>query len=205
MLEEQPKWAVLAEVLEEIDRDLYFNPVVRDDSNGTILIMCTDTAQCRQLREYIQGMHVLTETNEADDDEETKHEPSAASMMRRKLRNYLKWKKEFARVSAALFSENQNSLNGAANTRASANQSFRGKAPANKRRRVRGGGNISSGPTRANNGSILASEDKPLEVATLMSEIQPTEVESAQKEEIIADPLDDMEDFYSFTIPRTSS
>merc|ERR1712225_213756 len=115
--------------------------------------------------------------------------------MRRKLRNYFKWKKEFAKVSAELFKENQNSLNGTTETKSSSG-SYRGKQPPNKRRRVRGGGNAGIGPTRAANGSILASEDKPLEVATLMTEIQPTETEAAQKEDIIADPLDDMEDFY---------
>jgi DNA excision repair protein ERCC-4 len=192
VLEEQPKWAVLAEVLDEIDRDLYFNPTVRDDSNGTILIMCTDTAQCRQLKEYLQNMHIRTKTEEVDDDED--HEPSANFMMRRKLRDYMKWKKEFAKISAALFKENQNALNGA--TAQKGTNSFRGKAPANKRRRVRGGGNTGTGPSRATNGSILASEDKPLEVATLISEIEPTEAEAAQKEEIVADPLDDMEDYY---------
>ena len=196
VLEEQPKWAILSEVLEEIDRDLYFNPVLRGDSNGTILIMCTDTAQCRQLREYLQTMHVRPETGSDDDDEEKEHEPSAAFMMRRKLRGYLKWKKEFAKISAALFAENQNALNGATNTKTGTKESFRGKAPANKRRRVRGGGSTGSGPTRATNGSIQVSEDKPLEVATLMSEIKPTETEAAQKEEVVADPLEDMDDFY---------
>ncbi|KAE8450321.1 hypothetical protein EG329_006749 [Mollisiaceae sp. DMI_Dod_QoI] len=194
VLEEQPKWAVLAEVLDEIDRDLYFNPIVRDDSNGTILIMCTDTAQCRQLREYLQNMHVHPAKADADDDE-TEDEPSAAFMMKRKLLNYLKWKKEFAKISAALFAENQKELNGTS-TAKSTTSSYRGKAPANKRRRVRGGGNAGSGPSRAANGSILASEDRPLEVATLISEIQPTGAEIVQKEDIVADPLDDMDDFY---------
>jgi DNA excision repair protein ERCC-4 len=197
VLEEQPKWAILAEVLDEIDRDQFFNPVLRDDSNGTILIMCTDTAQCRQLREYLQIMHIHPETAQANDDEEKEEtEPSAAFMMRRKLRSYLKWKREFAKISASLFAENQNALNGSTNTKTQPNTSYRGKPPANKRRRVRGGGNAGSGPSRAANGSIMASEDKPLEVASLMSEIQPTEAESAQKEEILADPLDDMEDYY---------
>jgi len=200
VLEEQPKWAILAEVLEEIDRDLYFNPVARDDSNGTILIMCTDTEQCRQLREYLQTMHVSPATARGHDDEEDqagKEEgPSAAFMMRRRLRQYFIWKKDFAKISATLFAENQNALNGSTNTRNPSNTSYRGKPPANKRRRVRGGGNAGSGPSRAANGSILASEDKPLEVASLISEIQPTKAESAQKEEILADPLDDMEDYY---------
>ncbi|TVY22624.1 DNA repair protein rad16 [Lachnellula hyalina] len=196
VLEEQPKWAVLAEVLEEIDRDLYFNPTVRDDSNGTILIMCTDTGECRQLKEYLQNMHVRPETGEVDDDDDAEKdtEPSANFMMRRKLRDYLKWKKDFAKVSATLFAENQSVLNGSKNQKGT--NSSRGKAPANKRRRVRGGGNTGSGPSRAANGSILAAEDKPLEVANLISEIQVTEAEAGQKEEITADPLDDMEDYY---------
>ena len=198
VLEEQPKWAILAEILQEIDRDLYFNPILKDDSNGTILIMCTDTAQCRQIREYLQIMYVRLKRE--DDDEEGEHEASAAFMMRKKLRDYLKWKKEFAKISATLFKENQAALDSATNTKATAkataNQSLRGKAPENKRRRVRGGGKIGAGPSRASNGSILASEDKPLEVATLMAEIQPTEAEAAQKEDVIADPLDDMEDYF---------
>jgi len=196
VLEEQPKWAILSEVLEEIDRDLYFNPVVRDDSNGTILIMCTDTAQCRQLKEYLQSMNVYPEKKgEKAGDEESEEEPSAAFMMRRKLRDYLRWKNEFAKISAALFTETQHNLSGTTSTKPTGNQSFRGRAPANKRRRVRGGG-TGNGPTRATNGSILASEDKPLEVATLMSEIQPTEAEAGQKEDVVADPLEDMEDYY---------
>jgi DNA excision repair protein ERCC-4 len=196
VLEEQPKWALLAEVLEEIDRDLYFNPVLRDDSNGTILIMCTDTATCRQLREYLQNMHVRIEEEEAEDDGEREHTPSAAFMLRRKLRDYLKWKKEFAKISASLFAENQKALNGASDIRPGANDSYRGKGPPNKRRRVRGGGTVGSAPSRAANGSIQAAEDKPLQVATLLSEIRPTDAEALQKAEIVADPLDDMEDFY---------
>lgn len=199
VLEEQPKWAILAEVLEEIDRDLYFNPAIRDDSNGTLLIMCTDEAQCRQLREYLSTMHIRP-GNEDDDDadksEDGEYTPSAEFMMRRKLRNYLQWKKQFAKISSALFAENQNMLNGATLSKGSVASNYRGKPPANKRRRVRGGGAAGSGPSRAANGSIQPDGDKPLEVATLLSEIQPTEKESQAKEDIITDPLEDMDDYY---------
>jgi DNA excision repair protein ERCC-4 len=198
VLEEQPKWAILADVLEEIDRDLYFNPVVRDDSNGTILIMCSDTGQCRQLKEYLQTMHVHSNKSQQEDAEDElldKPESSAAFMMRRKLRNYLRWKGEFAKIRAALFEENQTSLRGENNSKSASNTSTRGRAPANKRRRVRGGSSTGAS-SRAINGSLQASEDKPLEVADLMSELRPTAVEAAQKEEIVADPLDDMDDYF---------
>ncbi|KAG9242319.1 hypothetical protein BJ878DRAFT_426159 [Calycina marina] len=204
VLEEQPKWAVVAEVLEEIDRDLYFSSAVRDDSNGTILIMCGDALQCRQLRDYLQSMHIRPDgKNEEDEDEKEKEkdgddgekeEPSATAMMRKKLREYLVWKKQFGKVKENLFSENQNVINGT--TKPASNQNFRGKPAANKRRRVRGGGTVGSAPSRAANGSILASEDRPLEVTALLSEIKATDTESAQKDDIVADPLDDMEDFY---------
>ena len=198
VLEEQPKWAVLADVLEEIDRDLYFEPALRDDSNGTILIMCADTNTCRQLRDYLQTMHVRPRTEkkveEFHDPEEDK--PTAAFMMRRKLRNYLKWRREFAQVSATLFTENQRALNRAVDPRVG--QQSRGRAPANKRRRIRGGGVVGGGAGvgRLDNGSIAQYFEKPGEVADLVAEMQITEEEAKQKEDIVADPLEDMDDYY---------
>ncbi|KAK4102070.1 DNA repair protein [Parathielavia hyrcaniae] len=195
VLEEQPKWAVLAEVLEEIDRDLYFEPAARDDSNGTILIMCSDTNTCRQLRDYLQTMHVKPrieqKVEEFHDPDEDK--PSAAFMMRRRLRNYLKWKREFAQVSANLFSENQRAISGAVDPRLG---KARGKLPPNKRRRVRGGGMTGAAPGRLENGSIAQYFENPGEVAELMAEVQITEEETRQKEDVVADPLEDMEDYY---------
>jgi DNA excision repair protein ERCC-4 len=195
VLEEQPKWAVLAEVLEEIDRDLYFEPAVRDDSNGTILIMCSDTNTCRQLRDYLQTMHVKPRTEkkveEFHDPDEDK--PSAAFMMRRKLRNYLKWKREFAQVNANLFSDNQKALAGAVDPRLGQSKA---RAPTNKRRRMRGGGMVGGGPGRLDNGSIAQYFEKPGEVAELMAEVQITEEETKQKEDVVADPLENMDDYY---------
>ncbi|KAI0174247.1 MUS38-like protein [Pestalotiopsis sp. NC0098] len=195
VLEEQPKWAVLAEILEEIDRDLYFEPALRDDSNGTILIMCSDTSTCRQLRQYLEWMHVKPKaedpTNKKDRDEEGK--PSAAYMMRRKLREYLRWKREFAQISNALFSENQEAIKGAADPRLG---QAKGRAPANKRRRQRGGGTTGTVMGRAANGSVIQYFEKPSEVDGLMAGVQPTEEEAAQKADIIADPLENMDEYY---------
>ncbi|KAK7988646.1 hypothetical protein PG989_008961 [Apiospora arundinis] len=196
VLEEQPKWALLAEILEEIDRDLYFEPPMKDDSNGTILIMCQDTATCRQLREYLQTMHVKLKAEDptAKKDKDEENNPSAAFMMRRKLRDYLKWKREFAQVSSKLFSENQKALEGASDPRLAQSK---GRPPANKRRRQRGGGGIGSVASgRAANGSLVQYIEKPSEVADLMAEVEITEEEAKQKADIIADPLDDMEDYY---------
>jgi len=121
--------------------------------------------------------------------------PSAAYMMRRKLRNYLKWRKDFAKVSASLFAENQKALNGSTDLRRGG-ESYRGRAPPNKRRRVRGGSAAASGPSRAADGVIQIAEDRASHVEELLAEVQPTEEETKQKHEIAADPLEDMEDYY---------
>ncbi|KKY15294.1 putative dna repair protein rad1 [Diplodia seriata] len=111
VLEELPKWRMLAEVLEEIERDYYFNPVPQDDSSGAILIMCGDHSTSRQLREYLQTMRVRPDEPEENNEDQGERSPSAAFMMRRKLRNYISWKRDFSKVSASLFAENSKVIN----------------------------------------------------------------------------------------------
>ena len=196
VLEELPKWALLADVLEEIERDSFFNPTARDESNGTILIMCSDQGTCRQLREYLQNMHVhplqAEEENEREDDK-LESKPSAMFMMRRKLRNYFNWKSDFAKVSASLFDENQKVLEGFIDQKGAA--ANRGKGPPNKRRRVRGGASAAGGG-RPVDGSLRVAEDKASQVANLLADMQPTEVDAMQKEEVAVDSLEDMEDYF---------
>ncbi|KAL8918343.1 MAG: hypothetical protein Q9208_007431 [Pyrenodesmia sp. 3 TL-2023] len=192
VLEEQPKWSLLAEVLEEIERDSYMNPTPRDDSNGTILVMCGGQRTCSQLREYLQNMHVRAADDIRTEDE--KHNPSATFMMRRKLRNYLEWKKDFARVSASLFEENQKALDGFTDQRGNTN-GYRGKGPPNKRRRVRGGA-AAAGAGRPVNSSLQLAEDKESQVASLMANVRPTDADAMQKDEVAVDDLNDMEDYF---------
>lgn len=192
VLEELPKWSQLAEILQEIEQDAYFNPMPQDSSNGSILIMCADQGTCRQLREYLQIMYLRPERTGKDGEDE--NEPSASFMMRRKLRNYLNWKRDFSQVSAALFSENQKAINGSTDQRVQSGKA--GKAPPNKRRRVRGGGSAGIGPGRADIGAIRTAVDRDAHIASLMAELQPTEVEAMQKTEIGVDPLENMEDYY---------
>ncbi|KAK6394003.1 DNA repair protein RAD16, partial [Oleoguttula sp. CCFEE 5521] len=117
--------------------------------------------------------------------------------MRRKLRGYLQWKRDFARVSSNLFAENQKAINGDS-TRA-VGQSSRGRGgPANKRRRIRGGGSSNAAPSRAPNGSIHIAGDKDAHIQSLMQELVPDEFEDSatSKLDVGADPLDDNDDFY---------
>lgn len=195
VLEEMPKWHTLSEILAEIETDFHLNPIPNDDSNSTVLIMAGDQGTCRQIREYLQSTHAPlvneAEDNEADDGDEP---PSARLMMRRRLRNYLVWRRDFAKVKNNLFSENEKSINGANDQKGGS--SSRSRAPLNKRRRVRGGGTAGASSNRAVNGSVGIAADREAHIASLMAELQPTEIEGHQKEEIAADPLVNMEEYY---------
>ncbi|KAK5187959.1 DNA repair protein RAD16, partial [Cryomyces antarcticus] len=138
-------------------------------------------------------MHVIPEENKeaVDGDDDPSSKPSAAYMMRRRLRNYLAWKRDFAKVSASLFAENQKSING---TSDKGSQNSRGKGPPNKRRRMRGGGAAASSTTRTANGSIRMAGDRDSHIASLLADLAPTEAEAQQKNEIAADPLDETEE-----------
>ncbi|RDA90649.1 hypothetical protein CP533_6819 [Ophiocordyceps camponoti-saundersi (nom. inval.)] len=201
VLEELPKWGVLAEVLEEMDRDMYLEPAARDDSNGTILIMCSSADTCRQLRDYLQTMYVKPRGKDAaGDDGDDGRQASAAFMMRRRLRNYLLWKKQFARVSATLLAENQKALSGATDARTGRGRGGGGasssRAATNKRRRVRGGGARAGISVRGENGAMTQYLEKAGEVASLMAEVRMTEAEADEGAAAAADPLEDMDDYF---------
>lgn len=200
VLEELPKWALLAEILEEIERDVYFNPQPQGESSGSILIMCGDHGTCRQLREYLQTMWRETEGDgdeEEGDDLPKERKPSAKYMMRRKLRGYLMWKRDFARVESSLFAANEKEINGT--SKHSGGHANRGRAPPNKRRRVRGGGTGPAAPGRTASGAVSLAGDKDSHVQALMQELGHNDMandSAAAKMDLGADPLDNMDDYY---------
>ncbi|KAJ6113297.1 hypothetical protein N7523_006614 [Penicillium sp. IBT 18751x] len=189
-LEPLPKWNVVAEVLGEIEQDAYLNPAAPDESNSTILIMCSDQRTCRQLREYISTMHakVAQSILKNDEDEESS---SAEVMMRRRLRDYLNWKRSLSNVNKNLSDDDRSGR-----PSESATPQPHGRPPPNKRRRVRGGGAVNSAAGRVPNSSVQTEVELPGQVVSLLNEIQPTEAEETQKEEIVIDDFENMEDFY---------
>jgi DNA excision repair protein ERCC-4 len=189
-LEPLPKWNVVAEVLGEIEQDAYLNPAPPDESNSTILIMCSDQRTCRQLREYISTMHAKVAQSILRDDEDGEG-TSAEIMMRRRLRDYLNWKRSLSNVNKNLSDDDKSGR-----PTESATPQPQGRPPPNKRRRVRGGGAVNSAAGRVPNSSVQTEVELPGQVVSLLNELQPTEVEETQKEEIMIDNLDDMEDFY---------
>lgn len=198
-LEELPKWSVLSDVLAEIEHDAYLHPARMDQSNSTILIMCSDQRICRQLREYIGTMHSKiaqgSESKEEEDDP-SEDKPSAELMMRRRLRDYLNWKRSLSNVNKNLSQSVQDERSGKPSESSAAQSVHQGRPPPNKRRRVRGGGAVTSAAGRVPNSSVQTEVELPGQVVSLLGEIQPTKVEEMQKEEVIVDELEDMEDFY---------
>ncbi|KAL4883873.1 hypothetical protein BJY04DRAFT_183422 [Aspergillus karnatakaensis] len=201
VLEEQPKWEVLAEVLEEIETDAYLNPVNTDESNSTVLIMCTDQRICRQIREYLGTMHTKVEEERKDgaDGDATKQERgrSADVMLRRRLREYIDWKRSLSNVNKNLSTKPANEEAQSGSGRDSRPSTPQGRAPPNKRRRVRGGGAVST-PTagRQPHSSVQAETEPAEQMSGLLNEIQPTEAEEVQPEEIIIDDFEDIDDYY---------
>lgn len=195
-LEELPKWNVLSEVLAEIENDAYLHPLNADQSNSTILIMCNDQRICRQLREYIGTMHakIAQGADPENPEENDEDKPSAELMLRRRLRDYLNWKRSLSNVNKNLSGEEEKP--GQPSDSSTAQRAPQGRPPPNKRRRVRGGGAVTSAAARVPNASVQNEVETPGQVVGLLSEVQPTEVEETQKEEVILDDLEDMEDFY---------
>ncbi|KAK2871836.1 hypothetical protein FQN49_002779 [Arthroderma sp. PD_2] len=206
ILEEQPKWAVLAEVLEEIEQDTYLNPAPPDSSNNAILIMCSDQQTCRQVREYLSTMHSKDKfledsrcENEAisgeDDDK-----PAAGTMMRRKLRDYLFWKQNLSKVNDHLYGVKPKGKGMAevpGYTSMSTPQHHSGRAPPNKRRRVRGGSSAAAAGAagRQATGSVQV-DTEVISEATLSEEA----IQQAILEEVqhitLDDDLEDMDHYY---------
>lgn len=194
-LEEQPKWSVLAEVLQEIELDISSNLVPMGNSNGVTLIMCSGQETSRQIREYLQTMDENLPEGEYDSDEEdqAKPHPSATILLRKKFQSYCFWRRDFTRASNVFFPEQAGAQQSAA---------MRGidlqarRAPPNKRRRIRGGGSVAVGPSRASGGAIVISDDNPNQVAQLLQGIQSTEFEQNVREQISRDPMENLDDYY---------
>ncbi|KAK2745552.1 hypothetical protein FQN57_003677 [Myotisia sp. PD_48] len=200
VLEEQPKWKALAEVLDEIEKDPYFNPTPGHDSNNIILIMCSDQQTCRQVREYLSTMYYRNAPQTASSDEspdipseDNDHSPSAEYMMAHKLRSYIYWKRNLAKVNEQMYGAKSKQKE---NTYSMPTRKYPERGPPTKRRRIRGGGSASASPsTRTAQGSVqLDTESYETPMATDSTE-QEQNTEEIQTVTIV-DDLEDMEDYY---------
>lgn len=207
-LEEQPKWNVLAEILVEIEQDMYQNPITQGDSNNSILIMCSDQQTCRQIREYLDTMHLRSGSGVEDNpnkDEENgdENKPSGEYMMQKRLRGYIQWKRNLPKINDHLYGVKPKQNHETAQTRPSSGTDrgyqSHGRGPPTKRRRIRGGGATASVSIRAPQGSVQVETTSELQEATLLEtapELANPGEDEGQPGDTIADDLDSMEDYY---------
>lgn len=149
ILETQPKWHLLKDVLEEIENRLnqeQSENVDLDESNP-ILIMCSSTSTCSMLKEYLA----------------TQHDPSdpkfgTRPMMKRRLRDYFFWKRTIGKISRSQNPALSSNSNAPTSDNQTLSAALKRKAEyqkkvtyLNKRRRVRGASNAAnSGSSRQN-------------------------------------------------------
>lgn len=201
VLEEQPKWEILANILDEIEREIYFSPLPEDDSYGTILVMCEedeDNLLYHQLRDYIQA-YDYSEASRKPENGESGSAPSHP-MLRRRLRKYLRWKQHLPSLRAALHEESRVTAHGGDTTHGH-NNSRRGQAPQSKRRRTRGGGTAAASSDRRVEIQSIDDLD-PATMAAAMSSLAVADEDSGFKPNIGVDMFTGIHDHYRLCDPR---
>ncbi|KAK9478836.1 hypothetical protein V1514DRAFT_319650 [Lipomyces japonicus] len=172
VLEEQPKWSQLADILDEINQSMNSNwqaaPGQHDPS--PTLVMCSDEQTCVQLRDYLSDR----DPNRKPGDDNGK---GAKRMLQCKLKDYIAWKHDFANVRRGLFFNTNNGSNKATSTAAKTDDEpeqplFRGRAPPNKRRRVRGGSSSAAVQSRTitTSGIVIDLDEEDNSVAAKLLE-----------------------------------
>ncbi|KDE08113.1 hypothetical protein MVLG_01595 [Microbotryum lychnidis-dioicae p1A1 Lamole] len=172
VLEEQPKWYLLAQVLEEIETDIERIPADPFGySSDTILIMCNSSETCQTLGDYLEAR--------AEDAGRSK------DMLLNKLNAYFFWKGAMGKMNqtikkdrspqkpSAVGSFNSTGGGGGSNPIPYAGpisqalkrkmEMQRGQVPNQKRRRVRGGGSINVAD-RASSVMLTGANPEALEV-----------------------------------------
>lgn len=165
ILEEQPKWKALKQVLEQIKEETKSN-----ESAGSILIMVDGDSACTQIRDYLAGFAPNTSTvddpyfpenysstNTGSSQNSRKKKPKFSTtgsmeMMYTKLSRYFKWKAQVPTVATNLSSMNTSST-AAENSNDSKSMYGRinqNQQLQNKRRRVRGVTSSSNNSSNSN-------------------------------------------------------
>ena len=164
--------------------------------------MCGDQSTVRQIREYLETKHIRADNQKGDPaDDDPGHGPSAQLMMRRKLREYLLWKPNFKKANENLYGakpkpKGAGEVPGYSSLSSAPAGRYPGRAPPNKRRRIRGGSSAAATPSRTPIATVQPEvEEAPL-VTELLEEIQQNDQQDRDQVSVVVDDLEDMEDFY---------
>lgn len=201
VLEEQPKWEILANILDEIEREIYFSPLPEDDSYGTILVMCEedeDNLLYHQLRDYIQGYDYSDSSRKSENDESCS--APAHPMLRQRLRKYLRWKQRLPSLRSALQEDSRITAHGG-DTQRGQTTSRRGQVPQSKRRRTRGGNLAAANSDRRVDIQSIADLD-PATMAAAMSSLAVTDEDGRYRQNLVSDQFSGIHDHYQLCDPR---
>ncbi|CBQ73585.1 related to RAD1-component of the nucleotide excision repairosome [Sporisorium reilianum SRZ2] len=163
VLEANPKWQLLQEVLDEVEQEIHFNIAASDVGAGnTILIMCGSERTSMQLRQIISSM------------DECPPGESGKKLMQQLLRSYFLWKGGLGKLNGE---QKDGTANGDTRTAPNAaqgnlpqagpiNEALKRKAAfqrgqqssANKRRRQRGGSSAQSAGGRFSSATDAAGQ-----------------------------------------------
>lgn len=105
VLEEQPKWFVLREILEEIENQIHWSPVDLNESvdtavNDTILIMCNSVRTVTTLKKYLSSIPELN--REAKDDLPTRASAGGRDLLLARAAEYFLWKGSMGKMSRGI-------------------------------------------------------------------------------------------------------
>ncbi|GAA5826719.1 hypothetical protein JCM11251_002868 [Rhodosporidiobolus azoricus] len=101
VLEEQPKWLLLADVLDEIETQMYWADVdPYGVSNNTILVMCNSSDTCLTLDRYLSSLASLSSADTADGSDS--NAAKTKSFLESRLKNYFYWKAHMGKLQKSL-------------------------------------------------------------------------------------------------------
>jgi DNA excision repair protein ERCC-4 len=114
VLEEQPKWFVLREILEEIENQIHWSPVNYNESidepvNDTILIMCNSVRTVITLRKYLAS---IPELNREAGEGEMPSSRGGKDLMLARAAEYFLWKGSMGKMSKGIKAASNTTLAG---------------------------------------------------------------------------------------------
>jgi DNA excision repair protein ERCC-4 len=228
-LEEQPKWQLLREVLDEVEQEIYFSEDKETSvaPNNTILIMTATDRTRAQLQSYLSSMNdsIIGEPDQAEGDEAEASAAPAKRMMMRFFREYLKHKGALGQMAhtwdtplggSSETSGTNRLASAAASTTSSPDkdgaQSFesdalkrkqiweRGAAPPNKRRRQRGAAVSGTGSSRSTATAAERFEKEAMELSEFQKRAQALVVDDDDDDDLgLDDRNSDDEDGFEIT------
>ncbi|KAG0301963.1 hypothetical protein BGZ98_007898 [Dissophora globulifera] len=184
ILEELPKWNVLSDIMDEVELEMHHAP--HPQGLDTVLIMVQDQRTCTQLKRYFATAKTANSTR-------------GKPLMKDLLHGYLRWKSNMKHFKDNVVNKTPATFSAQSSSSASTSGSSRGP-PANKRRRVRGGGNMLAPVARH---SATAFEKEAEVIATFIHATQDEPESAAYVHDHELEEVDDFTDYFGLVDPSS--